>query len=207
MAFRLGQETHQILFEFQQTRWASRSKSRSRSQDVSSLALYRRRIPNRKCQISLAKIRNIPFVKDIILLNDHVNNRRFWLDHVRNIPWSTITFTSTNLMEKYKFKWRTVICNKKKIYCYLIYFLLLLLLKCFCNAVSLFYGHANKAHCYCCCYYDYIGLLCGKVECSLCSMEYLPTTLSECKPACFISEHFVSDFTVFFLNKRERSQV
>ena len=47
-AFRLGQETHQILFEFQQTRWASRSKSRSRSQDVSSLAFYRRRIPNRK---------------------------------------------------------------------------------------------------------------------------------------------------------------
>ena len=45
-AFRLGQETHQILFEFQQTRWASRSKSRSRSQDVSSLAFYRRRIPN-----------------------------------------------------------------------------------------------------------------------------------------------------------------
>ena len=41
-AFRLGQETHQILFEFQQTRWASRSKSRSRSQDVSSLALYRK---------------------------------------------------------------------------------------------------------------------------------------------------------------------
>ena len=30
-------------------------------------------------------------------------------------------------------------------YCYLIYFLLLLI--CFCNAVSLFYGHANKAHC------------------------------------------------------------
>ena len=27
-------------------------------------------------------------------------------------------------------------------YCYLIYFLLLI--KCFCNAVSLFYGHANK---------------------------------------------------------------
>ena len=48
VAFRLGQETHQILFEFQQTRWASRSKSRSRSQDVSSLAFYRRRIPNRK---------------------------------------------------------------------------------------------------------------------------------------------------------------
>ena len=45
-AFRLGQETHQILFEFQQTRRASRSKSRSRSQDVSSLAFYRRRIPN-----------------------------------------------------------------------------------------------------------------------------------------------------------------
>ena len=111
-------------------------------------------------------------------------------------------------MEKYKFKWRTVICNKKKIYWYLIYFLLLVLLKCFCNAVNLFYGHANKAHrCFCCCYYDYIGLLCGKVECSLCSMEYLPTTLSECKPACFVSEHFVSDFTVFFLNKRERSQV
>ena len=47
-AFRLGQETHQILFEFQQTRWASRSKSRSRSEDVSSLAFYRRRIPNHK---------------------------------------------------------------------------------------------------------------------------------------------------------------
>ena len=47
-AFRLGQETHQILFEFQQTRWAWRSKSRSRSQDVSSLAFYHRRIPNRK---------------------------------------------------------------------------------------------------------------------------------------------------------------
>ena len=47
-AFRLGQETRQILFEFQQTRWASRSKSRSRSQDVSSLALYRRRIPKMK---------------------------------------------------------------------------------------------------------------------------------------------------------------
>ena len=39
-------ETHQILFEFQETRWVSRSKSRSRSQDVSSLVLYRRRIPN-----------------------------------------------------------------------------------------------------------------------------------------------------------------
>ena len=38
-------------------------------------------------------------------------------------------------------------------YCYFIYFLLLLLLKCFCNAVSLFYGHANKAHCCCCCCY------------------------------------------------------
>ena len=50
-AFRLGQETHQILFEFQQTRWASHSKSRSRSQDVSSLAFYRRRIPNRKVNI------------------------------------------------------------------------------------------------------------------------------------------------------------
>ena len=36
-------------------------------------------------------------------------------------------------------------------YSYLMYFLLLLLLKCFCNAVSLFYGHANKAHCCCCC--------------------------------------------------------
>ena len=33
--------------------------------------------------------------------------------------------------------------------CYLIYFLLLL--KCFCNAVSLFYGPANKVHCCCCC--------------------------------------------------------
>ena len=42
--FRLGQETHQVLFEFQQTRWASRSKSRSRSQDVSSLAFYRRKM-------------------------------------------------------------------------------------------------------------------------------------------------------------------
>ena len=47
-AFRLCQETHQILFEFQQPRWASRSNSRSRSPDVSSLALYRRGIPNRK---------------------------------------------------------------------------------------------------------------------------------------------------------------
>ena len=46
-AFRLGQETHQILFELQ-TRWASRSKSRSWSQDVSSLVLYRRLIPNHK---------------------------------------------------------------------------------------------------------------------------------------------------------------
>ena len=46
-AFRLGQDTHQIFFEFQQNRWASCSKSRLRSQDVSSLFLYRRRIPNR----------------------------------------------------------------------------------------------------------------------------------------------------------------
>ena len=67
-AFRLGQETHQILFEFQQTRWASRSKSRSRSQDVSSLAFYHRRIPNRKvhelyaiknCQVL---VKNLNFV-------------------------------------------------------------------------------------------------------------------------------------------------
>ena len=43
--------------------------------------------------------------------------------------------------------------------CYLIYFhdnlllllLLFLILKCFCNAVTLFYGHANKTHCCCCC--------------------------------------------------------
>ena len=33
----------------------------------------------------------------------------------------------------------------------MIYFLLLLLLKCFCNVVSLFYDQANKAHCCCCC--------------------------------------------------------
>ena len=33
--------------ETYRTRWASRSKSRSQIQDVSSLALYRRRIPNR----------------------------------------------------------------------------------------------------------------------------------------------------------------
>ena len=46
--FRLGQETHQIPFvSLKRTRWASRSKSRSGSQNVSSLALYRRRIPNR----------------------------------------------------------------------------------------------------------------------------------------------------------------
>ena len=47
-AFRLGQETHQIPFvNLKRTRWASRSKSRSGSQNISSLALYRRRIPNR----------------------------------------------------------------------------------------------------------------------------------------------------------------
>ena len=46
-AFRLGQENRQILLRFQQSCWASRSKSHSRSQDVSSLALYCRRIPNR----------------------------------------------------------------------------------------------------------------------------------------------------------------
>ena len=45
---------------------------------------------------------------------------------------------------------------EKAWYCYLIYFLLLLLLKCFCNAVSLFYGHANKAHCCCCIWISYI---------------------------------------------------
>ena len=33
-------------------------------------------------------------------------------------------------------------------YRYLVYFLLPL---CFCNAVSLFYGQANKVHCCCCC--------------------------------------------------------
>ena len=27
----------------------------------------------------------------------------------------------------------------------------MLLLKCFCNAVTVFYGHTNKAHCCCCC--------------------------------------------------------
>ena len=32
-------------------------------------------------------------------------------------------------------------------YCYLIY--LLLLLKCFCNTITLFYGHANEARCCC----------------------------------------------------------
>ena len=44
--FRLGQETHKMPF-VKRTRRASRSKSPSRSQDVSSLALYRRRIYNR----------------------------------------------------------------------------------------------------------------------------------------------------------------
>ena len=44
--FRLGQETHKIPF-VKRTRRASRSKSHSRSQDVSSLALYRRRICSR----------------------------------------------------------------------------------------------------------------------------------------------------------------
>ena len=46
-----------ILFEFQQTRWASRSKPRLRSQDVRSLALYRKRIPKRKFT-SLYAIKN-----------------------------------------------------------------------------------------------------------------------------------------------------
>ena len=46
VAFRLGQETHKIPF-VKRTRRASRSKSSSRSQDVSRLALYRRRICNR----------------------------------------------------------------------------------------------------------------------------------------------------------------
>ena len=46
-----------ILFEFQQTRWASRSKPRLRSQDVRSLALHRKRIPKRKFT-SLYPIKN-----------------------------------------------------------------------------------------------------------------------------------------------------
>ena len=54
---------------------------------------------------------------------------------------------------------------RKAWYCYLIYFLLLL--KCFCNAVSLFYGHANKVHCCCCCY-----------------MNYLPPVTNETKSRC-----------------------
>ena len=29
-----------------------------------------------------------------------------------------------------------------------------LFLRCFCNAVTLFYGHANKAHCCCCCVHN-----------------------------------------------------
>ena len=67
-AFRLGQETHQILFEFQQTRWASRSKSCLQSQGVSSLALYCGTIPNRtfkkfeKCGFPTARSKSIWWV-------------------------------------------------------------------------------------------------------------------------------------------------
>ena len=45
--FRRGQDTRQILFvNFKRTRQTSRSKSRSRNQDISNMAFYRRRIPN-----------------------------------------------------------------------------------------------------------------------------------------------------------------
>ena len=54
-AFRLGQETRQILFiNFTRPRRASRSKFRLRRQDVSRLALYHRRIPN--CMFSTSSI-------------------------------------------------------------------------------------------------------------------------------------------------------
>lgn len=47
VTFHLGQEIRQILFvDFKRTPRASRSKSRSRCQDVSMQVLYRRRIPN-----------------------------------------------------------------------------------------------------------------------------------------------------------------
>ena len=75
VAFRLVQETHQILFEFQQTRWASRSKSRSRSQDVSSLALYRRRIPNRKFT-SLYAVKIVKYGTLSAMLNEFAGIRK-----------------------------------------------------------------------------------------------------------------------------------
>ena len=79
-AFRLGQET-QMLFEFQQTRWASRSKSRSRSQDVSSLALYlmsllaetkRRVIPATKFKFFTSTWQLLLHLSILILKLEHV---------------------------------------------------------------------------------------------------------------------------------------
>ena len=46
-------------------------------------------------------------------------------------------------------RWPDVVAGISAVFQNMIYFyfLLLLLLKCFCNAVSLIDGHANKAHC------------------------------------------------------------
>ena len=82
-AFRLGQETDQILFEFQQTHWASRSKSCLQSQGVSSLALYCGTIPNRtfkkfeKCGFPTARSKSI-----------------WWVSWLR---WNTMSYQLRNL--------------------------------------------------------------------------------------------------------------
>ena len=71
-------------------------------------------------------------------------------------------------------------------YRYLIYFLLLLLLKSFCNAASLFYGHANKSHCCCCCYSLHATEpeICNSLIGHVARMQTSPTY------ACMNSSHF-----------------
>ena len=90
-------------------------------------------------------------------LFNNIDNR---IPYYKHIPVSTLIIQLMNSTDYYLNKqliqyvtscfemWDNLL--SKAWYCHLIYFLLLLLLKCFCNAVSLFYGHANKAHCCCC---------------------------------------------------------
>ena len=80
-----------------------------------------------------------------------INNR---IPNYKHIPISTlIDYYLNKQLVQYVTSCLEIRDNllSKAWYGYLIYFLLLLLLKCFCNAISLFYGHANKAHFCCCC--------------------------------------------------------
>ena len=103
---RFSSETFRI---YRQTRWASRPKSRSQIQDVSSLALYRRRIPNQhahELKFIIKTTKNVKYeTKRRVRLA--TNKTNFWPQNYSQV-WRPATAHPRQVRTKVVYKWSAV---------------------------------------------------------------------------------------------------